>query len=1121
MASRCYRAAVRISLCGRVTLGGLNGEHIVIGRPQVQLCLAILVLERHRAVTRDELAHALWGDDLGRHWQGALRGVIGRVREALTSAGADTHDPLPPSTRVVQLDLGSSAITVDIEVARQQVLEAEERLRQGDASEAASLAGEATNALAADFLVAVDRPWADDRRHDVQTLRRRAERLRARALLANGDPSSAVEQLRRLLLDDPYDEHGHVLLIEALEKSGDRVRAIAAYERSVEVLQTDLGVRPSDALRSTGERLFAWADAGPNDTNDTNDTKEGNQPARDAHRGEGDAPWIASTELFFGRETEVGGIVEAVMAPRSATGVEVIVLEGEPGVGKTTLAREVARRVATAGGRVLWGTCSPHGEIPYEPISQALDQALGDPAAAADLDDLCRDLAHVAPSLPHPPEGVPADRTRLFAAVAEAFRRLCIGPTLWVVDDLQWATADTRALLDHVAGALAERPVLVLAPCRERPADTARMLESLSRRGSLQVLSLDGLDVAAVQDWLAQAAVNDRPGLATDVHDRTGGNALFVGHLIRAAQQVDHQLDPSLVPDELTTLLTQRLDSLSSDELLVVSAVAVADEFADLALVGEIVSLHGPELLTATDRLSAAGLLVDRNERLAVRHAVVADAVIAHLGPSRKAWLHLRAAQGLESRSRRRGFAAELVRHYSEAGPDHVDVARAWTLRAALEALDQVAWARAADLANRLIAAPGSDPGERAGALIVLGRARRGLGDGPGGEDALREAVSLARTHGLQRQFGEAALALAGGGGRSSADPARLRWVPLLEEALTFLDDSDSDQHLRISLLGALSLSLLLTDRDEERVTYGRSSLEAARRSGDGQLLARALLDHRYTLSAAELERRMAETDEALELGRREHLPEVVVAALLDRHEDLLVAGRRSEAAAVLAEAHEQVRRHPDAYWAWAVSTWGTMSMLLDGELDEAEAAALRSVDLAPDPEVGFACYGVNLVAVRAFQGRVAETIEMLHAATAGNPFIPCYRAVLAFALAESGHLDQAANELAHFSTDHFQGVSHNTNRPLTLAMLAEVVVAVGDADAAVHLRPLLEPYDGCHIVLNSYGGGGTMWGPASAQLAGLARCTGDHERATAWYASAIEQCERLGDRSFLARLQR
>lgn len=1108
---------MRISLCGRVALGGPDGAEVVLRRPQVQLCVAVLVLERHRAVTRDELAYVLWGDELGAHWRGALRGVLTRVRDAFSEAGID-GDVLLASPGVVQLALPPTA-EVDTEVARRMVNEAAVALRSDQAVEAAGMATAALDHLEGGFLVAVDRPWADARRQEVALLRRRSLRLLARSLVAAGDPSAAVGPLRRLLGEDPYDEDAQELLLAGLELAGERSEASAVYRRHVAALEDELGVGPSPSLRQVGERLTLRPEPdGLHHLADVWDEIEG-ATAR-AGLADGHLSDPGPLEPFVGRASELGAILDALAVSGTTDGIGVVVLEGEPGVGKTSLAREATRRFTDRGGRVLWGRCSAHGEIPFEPLTEALDRALSAPSPLVDLSDLHRDLSPILPALPAPSEPISADRARLFAAVAEAFRRMADEPVVWVVDDLQWATADTLALTHHVAEALAGRPVSLLATCRERTSATATVLESLGRGGRLEVLRLDGLDDEAVEDWLVEAAVRNRPGLASEVRARTGGNPLFVGHLIRSAQERGTGLDPGAVPRELATLLAQRIDGLPRDEDLLISAVAIAGDMAGLALVGDITGLAGPDLIAAADRLTRTGLVVEQGDRLAFRHALVADAVIDHMGAARRSWFHQRAALAIEARPRRRGIAAELARHHAGAGPDHAELARVWALAAATEALDQVAWAAAAELAISLVAEPASDPEERVGALIVLGRARRGMGDAVGAEEALAEALSLARLHGLRRRFGEAVLAVVGGGGRGIADPARLRWVPLLEEALAGLLDDGTDDILRVPLLGALSVALLLTGEDDDRRRCGEEALQSARRLGDRPLLARTLLDHRYALSPVEVDQRLEEIDEALALAEAAGLPEVTAAGLLYRYEDLLVSGRRVDAAATLAQAADHLARRPDAYWSWALSTWRVAEMLLDGDLEQAEAAASHAAGVAPDPAVGVACLGVNLVAVRAYQGRVGEMVDLLRLAADDNPFIPCYRAVLAYALAESGRPEAAALELAHFTADGFQGISHDTNRSLTLAMLAEAVVRLGDVQAAVDLLPLLEPYDGRYVVLNCYGGGGTVWGPASAQLAGLGRLMGDSKRAAAWRASARAECERMGDRSFAGRLR-
>ena len=1111
---------MRVRLCGKVVLAGAEGAPVDVGRPQVQLCLAVLVLERHRAVARDELAHLLWGDELSPHWKGALRGVLARVRAALDDVGLGA-EALSSTANLVQLRLPDD-VEVDVEVARLLVKEAEGALTGGRFEQAASDADEAARLLQAGFLPAVDRPWADARRLELAQLLRSARRLAGRALL-EVDPAAAVTMLRTVLVDDPFDEETVAVLLAALVAAGDRAGAAAAYDEFVAALQAELGVAPSPELALMGDRVTGRArrgDAGELAASPV-------RPLPLAPREHREAP---ARTPFVGREEHLVDLLDRLGRARDGAGLQISVLEGEPGVGKTRLAREVALAHALVGGGVFWGRCSIHGEIPFEPVVAALQRALEErPEVAAEVSARHPALAALVPGLSAAGPGRAPDRARTFAAVVAAVRRLADRPLLWVVDDLQWATPDTLALLEHLALALVDAPVLLLATCRERPAAVASVLEALGRHGSLEAVRLGGVSEEAVARWMGEAGLVADPDTVAEVCRRTGGNPLFVGHLVSAAVSAGGELDADRLPPALAGLLAQRLDALPSDDQLVLSSVAVVGRLASLAVVAEVSGLDGPALLAATDRVCAAGLLEEDEHVLRFGHALVADAVLEHLGPARRAWFHARAAAVLEARGPQRGLAAELALHHAAAGPDHRPQARRWALAAASEALDQVAWATAADLARFVLDEPAADPDERAGALVSLGRALRATGATADADAALHEAVALSRLHHLPCRMAEATLALVGGGGRGVADPARLRWVPLLEDALAGLDEAtsgaskseggDDTDDLRAGLLGALAVALLLTDRDDERRRCGQAALDAARRSGDRALVARALLDHRYCLGVEDRQLRDAELEEARALAEVASLPEVTSAALLYRYEDLLTAGRREEAAVAMEEAAAHIARHPDAYWSWAVRSWRVVELLLDDELDEAEVAAAAAAGAAPDPAVGVACFGVNLVAVRAYQGRVGEMVPMLRQATDDNPFIPCYRSVLAFALAESGQVAAAADELAWFAADGFRSVRADTNRPLTLAMLSEVAVQLADADAAAALWPLVEPYAGDHVVLNCYGGGGTVWGPASAQLAGLARVLGRDAEADTWAERAVEECRRTGDRAFARRL--
>ena len=182
------------------------------------------------------------------------------------------------------------------------------------------------------------------------------------------------------------------------------------------------------------------------------------------------------------------------------------------------------------------------------------------------------------------------------------------------------------------------------------------------------------------------------------------------------------------------------------------------------------------------------------------------------------------------------------------------------------------------------------------------------------------------------------------------------------------------------------------------------------------------------------------------------------------------------------------------------------MDTLISGDLERAEHLAFQAAERPhTDANGALACLGVTLVNVRLLQRRSGEVLDLLTAAADDHPEVPCYRAVLALCAAEAGESVRAAAAYEPFRRSRFETVPNDTNRLLTLAVLADVTIAVGDMAAAHDLWALLEPYRAEHAVLNCYGGGGAYWGPVAGQLAGLAALTGLDDEA----ARLAEQAHR------------
>ncbi|QXC61743.1 AAA family ATPase [Aquihabitans sp. G128] len=1101
-------------MLGRAVVVGPDDRPVALTRTQTQVALALFVLDRHRPIPREELAHVLWGDDLSPHWSGAARGIIAKVRQAFVDAGFD-RDAVATHAGQVQVQL-PSGLVVDVETARVAVDGADRELRAGRAEAAVGLVSPALVELGRGFLPGVDLPWADDRRHELDGLARRGRRTLVEGLMAVGRPSEAIHPVRQLLEADPYDEANHRLLVEALLAAGDRRGAEEAYGACLRLLEEELGAGPSPETAALAARLASGTTA----------------PVRAAAvpAGSSAVTWSAArprTPLgtFVGRRDEAELLRQEVVRS-GADGLRVVVVEGEAGVGKTRLAHEVADAVEAAGVRVLWGRCGPDTGLAYEPVVEALAAVLADEAAeGTDVATVHADLLRLLPELDARPgvavaAPVDADRGRLFRAAATALAGATRAPVLWVIDDLQWASPDTLALLGHLGAELAEAPLTLLATARERPEAVAATLAHLARQSPLRVLPLGGLAVDDVDAWLAATPVVATQGLAAEVQERTGGNPLYVGHLLRAAVDAGGSLDPSVVPEELQAFLDQRIAAQPADAVLALSAVAVAGSVVGFDVLRAVTGLDDRALLAAVDRLVATRLLAEdaTGDGLRTTHALVRDAVLAGLGPSRLAWLHLRVAEALEAEPERTGGAADLARHYAAAGRPGSARARRWAIRAGDEALARAAWETADEHAGRALAGA-DDPEDRIAGLVVRARAQRGLGHRDATDAALEEAISLARVHRRPRRFAEAVLALVGGAGRGVPETARYRWTSVIEEALAGLADGDGDDDLRVPLLGSLALSLLLTDRDDERAAAADEALARARADGDPSLVAQALLDHRRArIDPRHAEARLADLSEVRALAAAAGQPDLAIAAAVYEHEDRLLVGDRPGARASLAEAEALLERHPEPYWRWCTATWRVVDLLLDGHLDAAEEAAFAAIDPEADHDEAIACLGVNLCDLRLFQGRAGEVVDLLRAAVAANSDIPCYRAVLALCLVEAGDRDGAAVELDWFAADGFRTIPDDTNRLLAFAVLADVACQLGATEAALPLLEELAPHAGRQVVLNCFGGGGAVWGPVATQLAGLAELLGDGEAAATWSAQARCEAEAFDAPLVLAR---
>jgi SARP family transcriptional regulator, regulator of embCAB operon len=241
----------RIQLCGRlaVTLDGQRVDEALPGA-KGQLLFAYLVLNRFRRIERDELLIAVYGEEAAPDHHPRLSVLLSKLRRVVGSELL---------TGRAQIELVLSAHTfVDVEAALDALHRAESHVASGEWAEAWGPSGVAYHVASRPLMRGHDRPWLDEWRRRLDDVRLRGLECFAVARLGLGGPTlpQAADCARRLIELAPFRETGHLILMQALERSGNAAEALRAYDRLRIMLRDELGVAPSPPVQSAYRRLL-------------------------------------------------------------------------------------------------------------------------------------------------------------------------------------------------------------------------------------------------------------------------------------------------------------------------------------------------------------------------------------------------------------------------------------------------------------------------------------------------------------------------------------------------------------------------------------------------------------------------------------------------------------------------------------------------------------------------------------------------------------------------------------------------------------------------------------------------------------------------------------------------
>ncbi|MFB7286505.1 AAA family ATPase [Actinacidiphila glaucinigra] len=1018
------------SLCLQV-LGPLrvwrDGVELDAGPPQQAYLLAVLLARAGEPVSISELVDLIWAEDVPVSAVNILQKYVGALRRLLEPALAAREPGSYLQRRGSAYLFVAAPGTLDVVRFRELVDAAEGGLAEQRPAaaldgyvEAVGLwQGSAGDGVAYGSTgMAIFAGLDDEFRHACVAAAELATRL--------GRPERVLQSLHMAARMAPLHERVQASLIAALAAAGRPAEALSVFRTVRARLAEELGVAPGPALVAAHLRVLERA------------------PAEEMPYDQVAAPTTrASTaDCLVGRAEELALVRHAVeSALAGSTGL--VLVEGEPGVGKTRLLEAAGAEADRHGSLVVWGRCSEGDGTPSMwPWAQVVGALLDDvPAAergewqAGELGRLVTPPGSGRTASALPDSGV---QFRFFEQAVALIRQASARrPVVLLVDDLQWADAASLDLLGHLMARL-PGGTAVIGALRDRApvpgSELGRLLAAASRLPCHRRIPLGPLGPAEVAELVRHETGQDPgPGATRLIHTRSGGNAFFVRELSRFLADGDVLTEATAariaVPATVRDVVRDRMTGLGADARSLLQIAALIGRTVDLALLARAA---GVDHQTCLDRLEACeglGLLEPSHGdpySFGFPHDLVRESVVESISPPCAVRLHLLVADALEHKVADTELVAErLAHHLWSAGP-LADPARTATAliragRCAAAKLALEAAARQLHAAARVARTAGLAELELAG--LSLFTAVDGMRAGYVGSavDLLERAEHLSR--GLHRE-------------REAADFLFSRWAAYA-------------QGIQLDRAGRLAAQLL---------AQGEASDDSAVRAYGWY----AWGIHQWGVgNIGEAFRYLSRTDWTVldDLAHREENP-------LRRDLRLLAAGMLAMMTALHGDVHAASAQLATMETAagsdpYAITVWAAFSARVAALIGD-PARALRSAEcgIAVDPAFSFGFLGsyqrlarcwARAVTGEAAAGAAAEAQDLIVASLSDPPRsgLATWYGLLAEMWLAAGKLDEADAALER-ADSAIETYGQRYAESLLLLVRARVLQARGEPVATV-----------------------------------------------------------------------
>ena len=801
------------------------------------------------------------------------------------------------------------------------------------------------------------------------------------------------------------------------------------------------------------------------------------------------ARFAAGADDFIGRRAErelLLGAFHTVTTGRR----QVVLVAGEPGIGKSRLVGEAAAEMFEAGAVVLAGRCEEHLGGPFHlwtTVLAHLVEHLDDDIVAHHLTAHGGEIAKLLPDLRRRyPDlratlrvDADADRHRLFEAIAALLDTATVeGPAVIVIDDLHWADAASLQLLRHLVRVAPNAPILIVGTYRDTELERSPLDDTLAdlRRDDLfRRVVLRGLSTDELGEFLTKRIGSVPPPEFIDaLSAETGGNPFFAGevaaHLIESNQSglvaqsfaAEMPLDRLGMSEGVRDLLGRRMARLrraSTQALEIASVVGREFDVPTLAILDQVVESELREYLESAVR---AGLLrqdPSRPDRYAFTHALVRQRLYGSLGTTRRVRLHWQVGVALRAAPDQ---DVEAIAYHLTEGVLAGEVVEAVdaTLVAAERALTMSAFETAVDQFGNAIAlldqADVDDPDRRYTALVGLGDAHVALSNALGYTDAFLAAAEVARRQGRADRLARAALGI-------GQHALILRLAPetaaLFDEAIAALGPDDSAARSMLLSFRAFHRSITPGIAEDRQAEIDEAAAIAAR-VGDRRAAAQAMFAQISALRGLPI------VDEVIELA--DGLLEAAIELddiRLQTHAHLNGATsrlRRGDRAGWQRAAAELklIACRPNGTYArpWSMM-WDTVECIFDERytdaVDNASAGAATWCAL-PIVEL---CFVAQQAMLKRWMGQLRVAADLIRQWVEIPGSAVNLRTLLA-CIELDDDPEAARVVLDHCARDNFAETGlQAAQRPSVLVNLAELCVRTRSEAHAPAITGLLEPF--------------------------------------------------------------